>query len=148
MLTSIVRAQLLPSVSYYIQTWHDVDLWMPYILMLVLMRLTLMQGHNGSAKAKQIQRCMLSATKQAISIKLASTVGHCLHDLDFANVYMACTLTILLVVAVFSIQRSKENQCLSSTYGLNDKSFLPLIGMVTLPPPPSCNLPIYIGINV
>ena len=28
------------------------------------------------------QRCMLSATKQAISIKLAATVGHFLHDPD------------------------------------------------------------------
>ena len=38
------------------------------MLMLVLM--TLMQGHSGSANAKD-QQCMLSATKQAISIKLA-----------------------------------------------------------------------------
>ena len=30
--------------------------------------------HSGSAKAKN-QRCMLSATKQTISIKLATTVG-------------------------------------------------------------------------
>ena len=37
-----------------------------------------------------IQRSKLSATKQAQSIKLAATtVGHCLLDLDFANVYMA-----------------------------------------------------------
>ena len=44
-----------------------VDLWVPYMLMLqlVLMTLTLMQGHSGSAKVKN-QRCMLSATKQAI----------------------------------------------------------------------------------
>ena len=60
--------------------------------MLVLMTLTLMQGHSGSAKAKN-QRCMLSETKQAISIKLATTVDlffkYILHDLDFANVYMA-----------------------------------------------------------
>ena len=34
---------------------------------------------------------MLLATKQATSIKLGTTVRHCLHDLDldFANVYMA-----------------------------------------------------------
>ena len=50
-----------------------VDLWMPYMLMLVLMTLTLMQGYGGLTKAKN-QRCMLSATKQAISIKLATTV--------------------------------------------------------------------------
>ena len=61
-----------------------VDLWMPYILMLVSMTLTLMQGHSGSAEAKN-QRCMLSATKQTISIKLATMVGHFLRELDFAN---------------------------------------------------------------
>ena len=42
-----------------------VDLWMP---MLVL-TLTLMHGHIGSAKAKN-QHCMLSATTQSTSIKL------------------------------------------------------------------------------
>ena len=64
------------------------------MLMLVLMTLTLMQGHSGSAKARN-QRSMLSATKQAISIKLATKVGHFLRDLDldFANVYMASLLT-------------------------------------------------------
>ena len=61
------------------------------MLVLVLKTFTLMQGHSGLAKLKN-QRCMLSITKQAISIKLATTVGHCLHDLDldFVNVYMAC----------------------------------------------------------
>ena len=39
-------------------------------------------------KGKQISVCMLLATKQAISIKLTTTVGHFLHVLDFANVYM------------------------------------------------------------
>ena len=34
-------------------------------------------------------RCMLSTTTQAISIKLATAVGHFVHDLDVANVYMA-----------------------------------------------------------
>ena len=38
-----------------------VDLWMPYMLMLILMNLTLMQGHNGSAKAKKNLHCLLSA---------------------------------------------------------------------------------------
>ena len=47
-----------------------VDLCMAYVLILVLMTLTLMQGHSGLAKAKN-QHWMLSATKQAISIKLA-----------------------------------------------------------------------------
>ena len=70
-----------------------VDLWMPYMFKLVSMTLTLKQGHNGSAKATN-QRCMLSETKQAISMKLATTVGYVLHDLDFANVYIYA-LTIL-----------------------------------------------------
>ena len=69
-----------------------VDLWMPYMLMLVSMTLTLLQGHSGSAKAKN-QRCILLATEQAITIKLATTVSliflFFLRDLDFANVSMA-----------------------------------------------------------
>ena len=68
-----------------------IDLWMAYMLMAALMTLTLMQGHSGSGKAKN-QLCMLSATEQTISIKLATRVGHFLRDLDFdfGYVYMAC----------------------------------------------------------
>ena len=44
---------------------------MPY--MLTLMTLTFVQDHSGSAKEKY-QGFMLSATKQAISIKLATLV--------------------------------------------------------------------------
>ena len=67
-----------------------VDSWI-YMLMLVSMTLTLMQDHSGSANANN-QRCMLSATEQAISFELAATPGHFPSDLDldFANVYMAC----------------------------------------------------------
>ena len=63
-----------------------VDLWMLYMFMLVSMTLTLMPGHSGSTNDKT-----LSATEQAISIKLATKVGHFLRDLDldFANVNMA-----------------------------------------------------------
>ena len=62
-------------LNYYIHKLGTrVDLWMPYMLMLVLMTLTLMQGHSTSAKATN-QLCMLSSTKQAISIKLATEVG-------------------------------------------------------------------------
>ena len=60
-----------------------------YILMLIFMTLNLMHGHSGSAKETS-QCCMLSAAKQAISIKLAIKVG-CFshdHDLYFANVPM------------------------------------------------------------
>ena len=55
---------------------------MPYMLMLVLITLTLKQGHSESAKAKN-QRCMLSASTQAISIKLPTMVGY---------IYMTSTL--------------------------------------------------------
>ena len=47
------------------------DLCMPDMLMLVSMTLTL-----GRQRPKKNQRCMLTATKQAINIKLATTVGH------------------------------------------------------------------------
>ena len=65
-----------------------VDLGMPDMLMLVPVTLNWMQGYSGSAKANN-SRGILSATKQAISIKLATTLGHFLCDHDFANVYMA-----------------------------------------------------------
>ena len=48
---------------------HDI------MLMLVSMTLTLMQGHCGSAKAN-IQCRIISTTKQATIIKLATMVGH------------------------------------------------------------------------
>ena len=63
-----------------------VDLWMPY--MLVLITLTLMLRHSGLAKAKS-QRCMLSATKQAINIKLATKVGHVYVTLTLQTLYMS-----------------------------------------------------------
>ena len=70
-----------------------VDLWMPYMSVLILRTLTLMEGYSGSAKAKN-QNCMLSATEQAKTIKLTTMVGHYVTllrdlDLEFANIYMA-----------------------------------------------------------
>ena len=56
--------------------------------MFIIIITIIMKGHSGSVKAIT-QHCMLSATKQAISMTLATTVGHFLHDLLFANVYMA-----------------------------------------------------------
>ena len=47
-----------------------------------------MQDHGGSAKAN-IQCSIISTTKQATNIKLATTVGYILRDHDFENVYMA-----------------------------------------------------------
>ena len=52
-----------------------VDQYMAYVLMLVSMTLTLMQSLSGSAKAN-IQRLIISISKQASSIKLATAVGH------------------------------------------------------------------------
>ena len=52
-----------------------VDLWIPlYIYAHACFDDLDARSHNRSAKAKN-QHCMLSATKQAISIKLATTVG-------------------------------------------------------------------------
>ena len=47
-----------------------------------------MQGLSESAKAK-MQCGIISTTKQEQSIKLATTVGHCVRELDFENVHMA-----------------------------------------------------------
>ena len=67
--------------------------------------LTLMQSHSGLAKAK-IQCWIISTTKQATSIKLATTVVHFLRDLDFENVYMAWQL---VTCAVFFLHTSILN---------------------------------------
>ena len=68
-----------------------VDLWIPYNYDFARFDdfdLDALSQWDGKPK---YQRCMLSATKRAISIKLATTVGHILRDLDldFANVSMA-----------------------------------------------------------
>ena len=52
-----------------------VDLCITYLLMLFSMTLTLIQDQSGSAKAK-MQWLIISTTKQATSITLATTVGH------------------------------------------------------------------------
>ena len=57
---------------YYIQTGR-----------LISMNLTLMQGHSGSQRRKSR---IISTTKQVTRIKLATTVGHFVRDLDFSNV--------------------------------------------------------------
>ena len=61
-----------------------VDLCMAYMLMLVSMSLTLMQGHSGSTKPKN-QCWIILTTKQAVSIKLP-TFFMWKH---FENIYMA-----------------------------------------------------------
>ena len=84
-------------LSYCIQTWHDGRLMDALYAHAHFEDLDLdAWSHSGSAKAKN-QLCMLSATKQAICIKLATTVGHflCDLDLDFANVCMVCPTCFL-----------------------------------------------------
>ena len=67
---AIFRTILTEAITF--KLGMTADLRMPCVLMLVWMTLTLMQGHSGSANA-QIKSVLLSATKQAISIKLATT---------------------------------------------------------------------------
>ena len=57
---------------------------MSYLVTLVLLNMTLMQGHSGSANAKQTFNVELSQQlfQQATSNKLATGAGHLLHDLD------------------------------------------------------------------
>ena len=50
-----------------------VDLWVGYILMVILMTLTLMQGRSGSAE-ERIQLWIISTFKQAIQNKTCSNV--------------------------------------------------------------------------
>ena len=53
----------------------DADYYYYYMLMLVSMILTFAQGHSVLAKANN-QRWIIWTTKQVISIKRATTVGH------------------------------------------------------------------------
>ena len=56
---------------------------------------------------------MLSATKQAISIKLATAVGHFLRDLDFAKVWLDQLFLCVCVV-------ERVTQCDGSNNDEND----------------------------
>ena len=70
-----------------------VDLWTAYMLILVSMNLTLLQGHSGSADEKN-QRWIISATNQVslISIERARPFFifffFLLHGLDLENMYI------------------------------------------------------------
>ena len=112
-----------------------VDLWMPPLHAHARfddLDLGLMQGHSGSAKAKT-QRCMLSATKQAIySIKLATTrVGQFLRksDHDFANVYILLIhLGVRWWVVFFTLSKRLDTETslyspTSHTYAENPNFF-------------------------
>ena len=74
-----------------------IDLWMPYMLMLLLTHMTLMQGHSGSARPTN-QICMLSATTQAISIKLAIMVA-----LFFFFSSLKKNLTLILQTLIYGL---------------------------------------------
>ena len=74
-----------------------IDLWMPYMLMLLLTNMTLMQGHSGSARPTN-QICMLSATTQAISIKLAIMVA-----LFFFLSSLKKNLTLILQTLIYGL---------------------------------------------
>ena len=52
-----------------------IEVSLAYMRMLVSMTLTLMKGHSGLAE-EQIQHQIIPTTKQAVSLKLAATVGH------------------------------------------------------------------------
>ena len=67
--------------------------------------------HSGSANAKY-QRWMLSATKQAVSIKPATTVGHFYETLTLQTLYCLIILFFLL----------KKNLC-SQTFPLSTNSY-------------------------
>ena len=58
-----------------------------YMLMLVLV--TLMQGHSGSGKATKISVELSRQQRMQQALKLAAMVDHFLRDLDFANANMA-----------------------------------------------------------
>ena len=73
-------------LSYYIQTWHDGKLM--DAIYAHFNDLDVDARSQWVGKGKENQSWMLSATKQATSIKLATMVGHFLSDLDFANTYM------------------------------------------------------------
>ena len=84
--------------------------------MLVFMTFTLMQGHSGSAKAKN-QHCMVSTTKQAITVILATTVGPFLHEPEFAN---GLTVVLFLLspdlVNTYLVRSSEGNKYHLHTY--------------------------------
>ena len=85
-------------LSYYIQTWQD-DRLMDAIIICSCSFWWPRPWCNSQLIGKdKYQSCTLSETKQAISNKLAATVGHFLRDLDFgfANVYMAWPLCFFL----------------------------------------------------
>ena len=87
------------------------------MLILVLMTLTLMQGHIGSTKVK-IQCWIILTTKQATGIKLTTTEGHFLCDRNFANIYMdwpSCCLFVVVVVVVMLLFFFLSKKILSSS---------------------------------
>ena len=85
MLNLYYNSQISDMVSKLSMT---VDLCIAYLLILILMTLTLMQGHSGSAH-NEIWGLIISTTRQATRIKLAATVCHASRQIDFEIVYVA-----------------------------------------------------------
>ena len=87
-------------LNYSIQTWHDGRLMDVLYAHARFNDLDLDARSQWIGNGKLNQRCMLSATKQAISIKLATAVGHFIRDLDldFATFYMACPTCLFCFV--------------------------------------------------
>ena len=83
-----------------------VDLSMAYVLMLVSMTLTLMQGHNGLACDKN-QRWFISTTIMHARLNCVS------HDLDFENSYMAWPSCPLFKVSY------QHSYCLPGSFKFN-----------------------------
>ena len=82
--------------------------------MLVSMTLTLMQGHNGSAKLKY-QRGIISTTEQAIRIKLATTVDHNLCDLDFKKKIEKDEIDVPIALSAFRDRGPRSQQSHTSS---------------------------------
>ena len=80
-----------------------VHLCMAQMLMLVLMTLTLMQGDYWVSKGKN---SVFNYLDSATSIKLATTVGHFVRDLDFENVLYGLITLFSFVFSVWGAEGS------------------------------------------
>ena len=75
-----------------------VDLFLTYLsthamLLMVLMTLTLTQGHSGSAE-ETVELGTISTSKQAMRIQLAATVGHDKFYFNRAEIFSSLNLEL------------------------------------------------------
>ena len=74
------------------------------MLMLILMTLTLIQSHSGSAKANFSVESFRQLSKQQQALNLIATmVGHCSCDLDFRNIFMDCSPCCFFVFTMYHL---------------------------------------------